>query len=173
MLLFCEHEGSRGVAGNGEEMAVTKVELKKDKESSNRKNSTGKTAGNKTGSKPKSVSKSTTDAAAASSPGEMVPISRSAGAKLGRTAGGKGAVWLRRAADKQLAQNAEKLAEVLSKEALVGNLGSAKMLVGLAERVDTVPESGAKRRRLTQAQRLERDKRWDGPLDGEEAGNRE
>jgi hypothetical protein len=175
MLLFCEHEGSRGVAGNGEEMAVTKLEQKKDKEDSKPESTTGKTTGNKTPGKRKREAKgetsstaTSTEGAAASKPGEIVLISRSAGAKLGRSARGKGAVLLRRAADKQVLQHAVKLAELLSKEALEGKLASAKMLVGLAERVDVVPQTKPKRQGPTEAQILANDKPWEGSLDDEE-----
>ena len=175
MLLFCEHEGSRGVAGNGEEMAVTKLERKKAKEDSKAESTTEKTTGNKPPGKRRSAAQGrpsrtapSKEGAAAAKPDESGLISRSEGARLARRARGKGAVLLRRAADIQLSQNANELAELLAKDALKGKLASTKLLVGLAERVDTVAATEPKQKGLTEAQWLTLAKPWEGPLEDEE-----
>jgi hypothetical protein len=55
-----------------------------------------------------------------------------------------GAERLRRAADKKVGRNSAKLAEVLTKKALAGDLASARMLLALAEAKKPVPAKKSK-----------------------------
>jgi hypothetical protein len=47
---------------------------------------------------------------------------------------------LRQAADKRLGWNSKKLADLLMERALTGDLATVKVLVGIAERMEPIPE---------------------------------
>ena len=57
---------------------------------------------------------------------------------------GNGAAKLKKAADRAVAENSEELAKLLLKDALKGKMGSARLLVTLAEKKEQLP---ARRRR--------------------------
>jgi hypothetical protein len=90
----------------------------------------------------------------------------------GKTSGKDGAERLRQAADKRVGQNSEGLADLLTKKALGGDLASAKVLVGLAERKKPKPERKKTRRGPSLAQQLAAEPEWTGEED-EGIGNRE
>ena len=73
---------------------------------------------------------------------------------------------LRQEADKRVGWNSKKLADLLTNEALKGDLAYTKALVGFAE--GKKPEPVKKRRGLTQAERLAREPQWQGKELGDE-----
>jgi len=79
-----------------------------------------------------------------------------------KTACKDGVEQLHQAADKQVYEISEKLAEMLKKKALKGDLASAKTLVGLAERKKPQPEPKKKRRGPSMAERLAAEPEWEG-----------
>jgi hypothetical protein len=84
------------------------------------------------------------------------------GKKRGR-AGKDGAEQLKRAADKRVGRNSEVLADLLTKKALEGDLASARVLVGLAERKKPREKQVKKRRGPSLAERLVAEPEWQGP----------
>lgn len=90
------------------------------------------------------------------------------------TARKDGAERLREAADKQVGLNSDKLADLLTKKALEGDLASTKVLVGLAERKKPKPVRKRKRRGPSLAERLAAEPEWTGQEEEDEGiGNRE
>jgi len=86
-----------------------------------------------------------------------------------------GAEQLRQAADRQVGLNSEKLADLLTKNALAGDLACARVLVGLAERKKPIPEPRAEPRMAergpSQAEQLAAEPEWQGaPEDEEQEG---
>ena len=71
-----------------------------------------------------------------------------------------GAEKLRQAADRRVGWASEKLADLLEKKALEGNLSSLKVLVMLAERKKPRPEPVKKPRKARLAQRWESEPEW-------------
>jgi hypothetical protein len=84
------------------------------------------------------------------------------------TAGKNGAEQLREAADMRVGMNSEELADLLTRKALEGDLASAKVLVGLAERKKPQAESVKKRRGPGLAEQLAAEPQWKEPPEGEE-----
>ena len=78
----------------------------------------------------------------------------------GKTACKDGAERLRLAADKRVGRISEKLADLLSNNALAGDLASARVLVGLAERKKPIQEPVKKRRGPGLAARLAAEPEW-------------
>ena len=78
-----------------------------------------------------------------------------------RAARKDGAERLRQAADRRVGRNSAKLADVLTKKALTGDLGSTKFLVGLAEAKKAIP---VKRRGLSLPERLGAEPQWEGEM---------
>jgi hypothetical protein len=157
------------LAGNGGEMAVTAKALNLDTTSSKRKSTKGKATGSRTRSKAKSKEETALSCAIGpkeiTAPGEIVLVRGGGGSTLAIKARGKGVKRLQQAAEEQLEICAERLAVALAVEALHGKLGSAKMLVELADGAEETSQEAEESSRLTLAQRLERDKAWEGPLD--------
>jgi hypothetical protein len=81
-----------------------------------------------------------------------------------------GAERLRQAADKRVGRISEKLADLLSDKALKGDLASARVLFGLAERKKPIQEPVKKRRGPGLAERLAAEPEW---KEEEGVGNRE
>jgi hypothetical protein len=79
-----------------------------------------------------------------------------------------GAEQLKRAADKRVGRNSEKLADLLTEKALEGDLASARVLVGLAERKKPREKQVKKRRGPSLAERLVAEPEWKEPPEGEE-----
>ena|SRR5271166_843757 len=75
---------------------------------------------------------------------------------------------LRQAADRRVARNSEKLADLLTEKALKGDLGSTKTLVALAAGKKPIPERVRKRRELTYAQQLAKEPKWKGKAEDED-----
>ena len=73
-----------------------------------------------------------------------------------------GAERLRQAADKRVGRNSDKLADLLTEKALAGDLASAKVLVGLAERKKASLEPKKRRRGPSLAERLAAEPEWQG-----------
>jgi hypothetical protein len=71
-----------------------------------------------------------------------------------------GAELLRQAADKRVGLNSEKLADLLAENALQGDLTSAKVLIGLAERKKPSKEPVKKRRGPSLAERWAAEPEW-------------
>jgi hypothetical protein len=98
-------------------------------------------------------------------------VERASRAKTSRK---DGVERLRQEADKQVGQNSEKLASLLTKKALAGDLASTKVLVGLAERKKPRPEPKKKWRGPSLAERLAAEPEWTGEEEEDEGiGNRE
>ncbi len=74
---------------------------------------------------------------------------------------------LRQAANRRVERNFEKLADLLEKKALEGDLASAKTLVALAAGRKPVPDPVKKQRGLTYAQQLAREPQWEGKAEDE------
>ena len=79
-----------------------------------------------------------------------------------------GVELLRQAANKRVARNSEKLADLLEEKALKGDLASAKTLVALADGRKPLPEKVKKRRELTYAQQLKKEPQWQGKAEDED-----
>lgn len=75
---------------------------------------------------------------------------------------------LRQAADKQVGQNWEELAFLMTAKALSGDLACAKALVALAAGKKPRPKRAKKRPGLTQAQRYAAEPQWQGKEEEEE-----
>jgi len=84
-----------------------------------------------------------------------------------------GAEQMRRAADRRVGRISEQLADLLEGKALKGDLASAKVLFGLAERKKPIPEPVKKRRGLSPAERLAAQPQWQGKEEDEETENGE
>ena len=82
------------------------------------------------------------------------------------TARKDGAERLRQEADKQVGQNSEELAALLTEKALAGDLASTKVLVGLAERKKPRPERKKKRRGPSLAEQWAAEPEWQGEEEG-------
>ena len=87
-----------------------------------------------------------------------------------RAARKDGAERLRQAADRRVGRNSAKLADVLTQKALMGDLGSTKMLVVLADGKKAVP---VKRRGLSLPERLGAEPQWEGPAEAYDWGDGE
>jgi hypothetical protein len=85
--------------------------------------------------------------------------------KRKRTANKSGVERLRRALDKRVGKNSEKLADVLTEKALGGNLADAKALIELAEGKKPV-EKPKKKRRWSAALALGAEPEWVEPPKG-------
>jgi len=83
-------------------------------------------------------------------------------ARRGRAARKDGAELLRQAADRRLARNSEELADLLETKALAGDLASAKVLVGLAERKKPIPEPVKRWRGPSLAELWAAEPQWQG-----------
>jgi hypothetical protein len=81
-------------------------------------------------------------------------------ASRGKTARKNGAERLRLAVDRRLGLNSETLANLLTNQAMGGNVAIAKALVELAEGKKPRPEPKKKRRGPSQAERLEMEPGW-------------
>ena len=81
-----------------------------------------------------------------------------------------GAERLRQAADRRVGRISEQLTEMLEKKALTGDLASARVLFGLAERKNPIPEPVKKRRGPSQADRWASEPQWqdDETVDSEQ-----
>jgi len=73
-----------------------------------------------------------------------------------------GAERLHQAADKRVGRISEKLAELLTNKAMAGDLASAKVLFGLAERKKPSPEPVKRRRGPGLAERWAAEPEWQG-----------
>jgi len=80
----------------------------------------------------------------------------------GNTSCKDGAERLRQAADKRVGRISEKLADLLSEKALTGDLASARVLFGLAERKKPMQEPVKKRRGPGLAARWASEPEWKG-----------
>jgi hypothetical protein len=85
-----------------------------------------------------------------------------------KTSSRDGVERLRQAADKQVGQNWEELAILMTAKALNGDLASAKALVALAAGKKPRPKRAQKRRGLTQAQQFAAEPPWQGKEEEEE-----
>jgi hypothetical protein len=81
------------------------------------------------------------------------------------TARKDGAEQLHQAADRRLGRISEKLAELLTNKALEGDLASARVLFGLAERKKPIQEPVKKRRGPGPAARFAVEPAWKGAED--------
>lgn len=79
-----------------------------------------------------------------------------------------GAERLRQAADKRVNEISERLADLLKKKALEGDLASAKTLIGLAAAKKPIPEPVKKRSELSYADKLAKEEQWVGKAEEEE-----
>ena len=84
----------------------------------------------------------------------------------GNTPRKDGAERLRHAADKRVGRISEQLADLLEGKALKGDLASAKVLFGLAERKKPSPEPVKKRRGPGLAERWAAEPEWQGEGEG-------
>jgi len=134
------------VAGNGGKMALIRQDLKSDRTSGKTSSTTNKKTG------------------------EEANRRRACQGKAGRK---DGAERLRQAADRRVGRNSNELADLLTEKALAGDLASAKVLVGLAERKKPRAEPVKKRRGPTDAELLAMEPPWQGDLeeDSEETGD--
>ena len=73
-----------------------------------------------------------------------------------------GAEQMRRAADRRVGRISEKLADLLSNKALAGDLASARVLFGLAERKKPIQAPVKKRRGPSLAERWAAEPEWKG-----------
>ena len=73
-----------------------------------------------------------------------------------------GAERLRQAADKRVGRISEKLADLLRDKAMAGDLASAKVLFGLAERKKPSPEPVKRRRGPRLTERWAAEPEWQG-----------
>src|ERR1035437_7673324 len=80
----------------------------------------------------------------------------------GKTSRKDGAERLRQAADRRVGRISEKLADLLTEKALKGDLASARVLFGLAERKKPIQELVKKRRGPGLAARLAAEPEWKG-----------
>ena len=80
----------------------------------------------------------------------------------GKTARKDGAERLRQAADRRVGRISEKLADLLTNKALAGDLASARVLFGLAERKKPMQEPEKKRRGAGLAARWAAEPEWKG-----------
>ncbi len=142
MLLFCWRDDSRSVAGNGGKMAVIRQDFKRDRTSEKTSSTTNKKTG------------------------EGAKRTRACGGKAGRK---DGAERLRQEADRRVGRNSKQLADLLTEKALGGDLASAKVLVGLAERKKPRPEPVKKRRGPSEAELLAIEPEWQGELEEDSA----
>jgi len=138
------------LAGNGGEMAETQKGSQKPNSKTKRKTSskTSRKTSGKTSRKASNATKTK----------ECLP------ANPVKTEDVDGAELLRRALDKRLAKDSERLAGVLTGKALHGDLASTKMLVGLAEgkRLQTEPVTDPRGPSL--AELLTAEPKWGGGL---------
>jgi hypothetical protein len=103
--------------------------------------------------------------------GQQVSSTDKRKVKTGSTTNGKkrertgkdGAEQLRRAADKRVGRNSEKLADLLTVKALEGDLASTRVLVGLAGSKKPRAERAKKRRGPSLAERLVAEPEWREP----------
>jgi hypothetical protein len=77
-----------------------------------------------------------------------------------KTPGKDGAERMRQAADKRVGRISEKMADLLEKKALAGDLACARVLFGLAERKKPIQEPVKKRRGPSLAARLAAEPEW-------------
>jgi hypothetical protein len=84
-----------------------------------------------------------------------------------------GAEQMRQAADRRVGRISEQLADMLEGKALKGDLNSAKVLFGLAERKKPIPEPVKRRRGPSLAERLSAEPQWQGKEEDEETENGE
>jgi hypothetical protein len=92
-------------------------------------------------------------------------------ARRGRPTRKNGAEQMRQAADRRVGRISEQLADLLEGKALKGDLNSAKVLFGLAERKKPIPEPVKKRRGPSQAERWAAEPQWqeeEGTVDSEQ-----
>ena len=80
----------------------------------------------------------------------------------GKTPRKDGAERLRQAADRRVGRISEKLADLLTEKALKGDLASARVLFGLAERKKPIQELVKRRRGPGMAARLAAEPEWKG-----------
>jgi len=144
------------LAGNGEEMAVA-IQVLKAKKSSGKKGTTSTTR--ERSSKPKSRTGS--EAAQRAGLEARPEESEEAGGAEEARADGPGQLW--EAANRELADNSHAIAKSLAAKAALGNTACAKILVDLMKGKKPAPKR--KPGELTDAQRLQRDKPWEGPED--------
>ena len=77
-----------------------------------------------------------------------------------------GAEQMRQAADKRVGRISEKLTDLLTEKALMGDLASARVLFGLAERKKPIQELVKRRRGPGLAARLAAEPEWKGEGEG-------
>lgn len=135
-------------------MVETRQELKEKKKAKSKAN-------NKAGNR-------TRGGTGGSSAGRTATSKAGDGTRQGQTAATDGAEALKKAADREVARNSKKLAEVLRKKAMEGDLASTKLLVTLAENKKPIEEAAEKPSGPTLAQRWAAEPPWTGPLLGEE-----
>jgi hypothetical protein len=75
---------------------------------------------------------------------------------------------LRRAVDKRVGKNSEKLADVLTAKALKGKLSTTRFMVGLAEGKKPEEKAAKKRRGPSAAERFEMEPEWVEPSEEDE-----
>lgn len=109
-------------------MAVVEQETGTEKSSSTARSKTNRKEGSKSSSKTPGMAS-----------GEIKKKKR-VRASRAKAAAVDGAEQLRRAADRRVARKSEELVNMLTENALKGDLASARMLVGLAERKKPEPE---------------------------------
>ncbi len=89
-------------------------------------------------------------------------------AKAKRKWRGNGAARLKMAADQVVAENSEKLAKLLLKDALEGKMESARLLVTLSEKKEQMP--ARRRQRQSWADTLAAEPEWDPERDYRHGG---
>jgi hypothetical protein len=83
-------------------------------------------------------------------------------ARRGRPTRKNGAEQMRQAADRRVGRISERLADLLEKSALEGDLASTRVLFGLAERKKPIPKPVKKWHGPTPAERLAVEPQWQG-----------
>ena len=156
MSLFCGHESPWSVAGNGRMMAATKAALKSRKKS----NKNLKSA-------PKPASPTQPASEIKDKPGRK-PGCKPRGRKATtcrKVKPGVAGSNLRNAINVAVASQPDVIAKALVEETIKGNVGSAKLLIGITGA--DKPDEKKKRKGYSLAEELRLGPQWQGPPEGD------